>query len=1324
MTALTVDTTSAQIRFQQDLQGFVLRGQILIGTAATGATTTSKFSVDALDALLNSVVLREMTSADNASATNVETQLKALRSYLTLISVSAQLRTDGYVWTADPGLRVYEQTAPNIAARITTYNYNQKIWETSEYTDGRNWFNRQTGSLYAVRFDPYDDAGDVNRMFPDNDTAGATRKLLEITYVIYKDGNQNNKTAGNVINGRITGTSYGYDPIKMERAYAAEMDNYQQSYYTYSFFGVGHNGEQILEAVALRRLNDRDATISPMVAVDARSTLGPAAALAQDRVYLTPQNWVAYLDAVQALGKLTQTQRDSLAGMAFNDTTVTSLIQTAFAQTLRTDISVPISDGLTMTKTGQTATYSVNIDQIQDDGGFYLPKVVTISAVETINVVVPNTYVTGRDAASVYSVRYDVVTGLNSHGLWFGGFENVTLNANATSTGDRGDTITVNPTRYIDHLTVNTGDGADRVIVTATATTTLNINTATGADTVVLMQSEGETTISTGDGVDRLYVNHTNAGVLMDQNGIVGILHLIGGAGADDYIVGMMGNGRAQIDIEEPVSGDVDTLTIEGSRFADMFLFRPHSISSVEINAQGQFVLNGGATRLAYPSGFGSILVHGNDGDDTFILDDTSATLDIRGDRGDDTFQIGQVFKSKRDAAANIANPADYFDTILTTQGFLSNGVSAPASLYGGDGKDTFTVYRNIEELSLYGEADDDNFLVRSFVRVDPNDKNAPKTNINGGQGADFISYTVNAPVNISGGDGLDTLTVVGTEFGEDFVVTEDGIYGGGLAISYDGIENLVLDAMAGNDTFFIAGTRDDVAVTLIGGLGSDTFNLGGGNVDANGKEIPIAVVSNDLKGHSGLISHNVSTSGSISPIYVDVTAPDLSVNVNDNEEPAVVILNGNQNLRVFEEVTAAVQSLILASYFVVLSKAPAESVRVSAVPTRKGSTSTLNGISLNGNASGTVLTFDETNWFIPQEVTVAAYNDSSAEGAELLEIKHSAIEGTFAGDGDAYDNLQIRRVMVEVVDNDQPGVQIMKSGDSNQVIEGGANDTYSVMLTAAPTSNVTVTVAADGQVQFESAVSGTFADTRTLTFTSTNWNTPQTVTVRAFNDTVKEGKHFSRITHTVAQPVTDPVTDPRNYASMTAGSVDMTMIDDDVPAILITQTKGSTDVTEVTTTVPIGGGQVLTNPDPTTVTGTFGTGLSGSSILPEAKDNDSYTSAQNIDLGKWSESANPNINAATTIPHITVQATGEGRSDYFTFTVTAAELTAAGGSLKVNLDIDQTSQNVYWLGALTIERIGTSDFAYALPNVPAVGLDSRYVRCWYAHASNSRHEP
>ncbi|MEI7701354.1 MAG: hypothetical protein WCK86_16260, partial [Planctomycetia bacterium] len=565
-------------------------------------------------------------------------------------------------------------------------------------------------------------------------------------------------------------------------------------------------------------------------------------------------------------------------------------------------------------------------------------------------------------------------------------------------------------------------------------------------------------------------------------------------------------------------------------------------------------------------------------------------------------------------------------------------------------------------------------------------------TNINGGQGADFISYTVNAPVNIPGGEGLDTLTVVGTEFGDDFVVTESGIFGAVLSASYIDIKHLVLDAMAGNDTFFIAGTSSDVAVTLVGGLGSDKFNVGGGNVDSSGNEIPISVVSNDLKGHSGLLSHTVTSVGSTSPLYTGVTAPDLSVNVSDNEDAAVVILNGN--LRVFEDLAL---SLTLVSYLVVLSKAPSQPVRVNVVPTRKTAGTDETGITVNGNAIGAVLLFNETNWFTTQTVTVAAINDAVAEGFANVEIKHSVMEGSADGDGDDYDQLPVRSVFVDVVDDDQAGVQILKSGDGNQVSEGGSTDTYSVMLTGAPSANVTVTVTVDGDNQLLVRTSSVdpFGTTKTLTFTPTNWNTPQVVTIQAVEDSVREGHHFSRITHTASGT--------GDYADVSVATVDMTIIDNDVPGVVITQSDGSTDVIEPTATVYTAGGTVqsLAAAGTTTIflagTGESGTG-SAAQAVREVSGNDSALTAQDLDLGPWSVTANTEILNATTIPHITVAAKGEGRADFFRFTVTEEELTAAGNSLDITIDIDPTGGGVPWFGTIVLQRQGSSGHAKALP--------------------------
>ena len=113
----------------------------------------------------------------------------------------------------------------------------------------------------------------------------------------------------------------------------------------------------------------------------------------------------------------------------------------------------------------------------------------------------------------------------------------------------------------------------------------------------------------------------------------------------------------------------------------------------------------------------------------------------------------------------------------------------------------------------------------------------------------------------------------------------------------------------------------------------------------------------------------------------------------------------------------------------------------------------------------------------------------------------------------------------------------------------------------------VTVTVDGDNQLLVRTSSVDPFGSTKTLTFTPTNWNTPQVVTIQAVEDSVREGQHFSRITHTVSGT--------GDYADVSVATVDMTIIDNDVPGVVITQSDGSTDVIEPTATVYTAGGTV-----------------------------------------------------------------------------------------------------------------------------------------------------
>ncbi len=108
-------------------------------------------------------------------------------------------------------------------------------------------------------------------------------------------------------------------------------------------------------------------------------------------------------------------------------------------------------------------------------------------------------------------------------------------------------------------------------------------------------------------------------------------------------------------------------------------------------------------------------------------------------------------------------------------------------------------------------------------------------------------------------------------------------------------------------------------------------------------------------------------------------------------------------------------------------------------------------------------------------------------------------------------------------------GVTVSKTAIS--VGEGGATDTYTVVLTSQPTSDVTITITDDAQCA---------ANAESLTFTSENWNMAQTVTVSAVDDVNLEGEHACTITHVVSSA-------DENYASITLANISGTVSDDEV---------------------------------------------------------------------------------------------------------------------------------------------------------------------------------
>ena len=147
-----------------------------------------------------------------------------------------------------------------------------------------------------------------------------------------------------------------------------------------------------------------------------------------------------------------------------------------------------------------------------------------------------------------------------------------------------------------------------------------------------------------------------------------------------------------------------------------------------------------------------------------------------------------------------------------------------------------------------------------------------------------------------------------------------------------------------------------------------------------------------------------------------------------------------------------------------------------------------------------------------------------------------------------AYDGVANQTVTAETVDNDpQAGFTVAESGGGTSVSETGTTDTFTVVLTNQPNSNVVIDVSS-GDTD-EATVSPS-----SLTFTTGNWNSAQTVTVTGVSDNAVDGNQNTTITVSVNDGSSDNNFDPLNDQTITATTTDPW-------GFTVTQSGGSTSV-------------------------------------------------------------------------------------------------------------------------------------------------------------------
>ncbi|CAJ49553.1 putative secreted calcium-binding protein, partial [Bordetella avium 197N] len=494
----------------------------------------------------------------------------------------------------------------------------------------------------------------------------------------------------------------------------------------------------------------------------------------------------------------------------------------------------------TVTVGGDTAiTTGIGADQITvlDSG---LSGDLTITAGDGDNIVRLETVTVGGDTAMTTGIGDDQITLLHTEGLGSlhitaGDGENTVLlsqtrqqGATTILSGDGQDLITLDRADFFGHLHVEAGAGHDKVwmtqILLGAGATVLG---GEGDDYLYLSARSlaGGIAISGGSGNDLIVLDKLPS--LTSQQSTAGQVDHVdvdGGAGSNRVIVNLAETLVAIVINVHHSDGQgkdnlagVNQLTINGTAQDETFLVREHFVA--KLTPQGAAYADE-VQRVNYDrSSTGGLRLNGVDGGNRFYIDGSSAPLTIDGGLGSDPakkneFQIGQLFGSQR-LPSNLA-AGDEIQTARTTQGYLSRGNAYGMTIYGAQNSvNVFRVYSNAATLSLYGGKRDDAFMVYAFKEE--------QVQADGKRG-----YVINGPLNIDGGEGMNTYTVLGTEEDDAFVLTQEGIRGAGLNTSYQNIQRVNLDAREGNDHIYVLSTRSNVITTLIGGSGSNTFDLSG----------------------------------------------------------------------------------------------------------------------------------------------------------------------------------------------------------------------------------------------------------------------------------------------------------------------------------------------------------------------------------------------------------------------------------------------------------------------------------------------------------------
>ena len=248
---------------------------------------------------------------------------------------------------------------------------------------------------------------------------------------------------------------------------------------------------------------------------------------------------------------------------------------------------------------------------------------------------------------------------------------------------------------------------------------------------------------------------------------------------------------------------------------------------------------------------------------------------------------------------------------------------------------------------------------------------------------------------------------------------------------------------------------------------------------------------------------------------------PTYAIQIADNEVPAYRLSPVSRNLQEGNPQTATVSLVLLVAPLtdVIIDIASLDTTEIT--------------------LSQASLTFTSANWNVPQNITITSVDEVLVDGSQTVSITANIGAGSHA----AFTGLAPQTVTLVHSDNDVAGFTV--SPFLGTLTEGDSQTgSLTVFLNKQPLTNVVVNLTISPTDEITTSVGS-------LTFTTTNWNIPQIITVSSVDEFLIDGTIVSTITFSI-----DPTSDIK-FASLPNQIVLVSNIDNEIAGFTLSSLGG-----------------------------------------------------------------------------------------------------------------------------------------------------------------------